>query len=284
MSQLNNDKQLSKRTHRVMKKRTMNDTSISIKKTRHHNDNYTHKTGDNSKAIVVDTIIHDNVKSLVSHFIVSLFTQLKDCILDHWSSSSSETSEYDILYNTLKCIYYEPITFEIHGDDICLFKENMKQFKIHNELIMKNEQCANAFITLKMLVSRIFKTTIILPMHNQYTYKDCIYNNEIEGVFNRKELVSDVITKIMYIGINMFDQQLYEDSLLMCMNVVKKLILYIHKKTIIVDNKTSILTSSDCSKSEFLIDILETLPSDHYTSLLKDVKPHIVFMKRKIDV
>jgi hypothetical protein len=266
-----------------MKKRTINDNSISIKKSR-HNESTNRSSHDNSKAIVVDTIIHDNVKSLVSHFIISLFTQLKDCILDHWSSSSIDTNEYDILYSTLKCIYYEPITFEIHGDDICLFKENMKQFKIHNELIMKNEQCANAFMTIKMLVSRIFKTTIILPMHNQYMYKDCIYNDELESVFNRNELVSDVITKIMYIGINMFDQQLYEDSLLMCINVVKKLILDIHKKTIIVNNKSSYVSSSDCSKSSFLIDILNTLPSDHYISLLKDIKPYIVVMKRKVDI
>jgi hypothetical protein len=221
-------------------------------------------------------------------------------------------NEFVNLFNLLKVIYCEPIHFELENNAFISFfsnsslsplsshtnnksnRFNLDTLKIPIATVLHDdEKCMNAIRVIIMNAEYVFGQLIENKSCDLSKWIGCKYNAEIEKEFNRKEYVSDIIIKVMYIGINFGKNVYFENSLICCCSSLQNLILYIDKQydmkqMMAMPNKNRSLKLSSASLDDivtydtrFLVEIIDIIKKKQFYDYMSMVKPVNIYLKRK---
>ena len=221
-------------------------------------------------------------------------------------------NEFVNLFNLLKVIYCEPIHFELENNAFISFfsnsslsplsshtnnksnRFNLDTLKIPIATVLHDdEKCMNAIRVIMMNAEYVFGQLIENKSCELSKWIGCKYNAEIEKEFNRKEYVSDIIIKVMYIGINFGKNVYFENALICCCSSLQNLILYIDKqyemkKMMAMPNKNRSLKLSSASlddivtyDTKFLVEIIDIIKRKSFYDYMSITKPVNVYLKRK---
>ena len=141
------------------------------------------------------------LEEIVSAFINLLCSSSNIHYITHsWSRFISFDIESSVsaLENIIETILFDKISFKIRGEDIELFKKN-PLLSIPRKHIEKNIQCKNYIKFFEHHNEFFFDMTKRFGLE-YYEFSNCRFNYIIEKNFNRFQIVSDFISKLLLIS------------------------------------------------------------------------------------
>lgn len=250
---------------------------------------YSKNENENNKQLIDSfTQMQYEIKTILCYFVKCLFNEMKDRILRIWSDYPLDTeddNEYANLYNLIKVVYTSPIQFELSpGPDgyVQLFPSEIL-LRIPNMLIAYNKSCSELLDILERNAYYIFDRIKEHTYDKKTIWRNCKYNNAIEVSINRKDLITCMITKIMYVGINYWNSSVYENCLHVCCKSIQNLVLYIENQMHLKNNTKTIDYADSIIENcsiDYLCQLNTIIKSQKYFDYINTIKPVEILLQR----